>query len=91
MLMLALLLPASANAMAITNLSGVPQTVEIRRSAEFEPIVIAPDATLRLMGRYEVRMNDHVKTINEDEEFAIWKDGLLQPQRRIDRTSKKGL
>ncbi len=86
--LLCVMMPSAAQALAITNLSGVPQTVEIHDGDNFVPQLIAEGATLRLIGRYEVRMNDSIKTIERDEEYVIWPDGRLQPQKKRNNNSK---
>src|ERR1700679_537247 len=78
----AVVFPLAAQAAVITNLDDKPQTVEVEMSGGFKPVVIAAGETWRVQGKAVVRFRDRQVQMNEDEEYAIWKDGTFGPQKR---------
>ncbi len=72
-----------AEAAAITNLSESPKRIEMRVYGGFTPVVIAPGETWRVIGMAVIRYDGVEFHIADNEEFAVWPDGLLAPQRRL--------
>lgn len=84
-------LPGMAQAAAITNLTEKPQVIEIRVRDEFATYVIEPGRTFRTVGYIEVRQqgNERYTHIRNNEEFAIWENGGIWPQRRFNSTRNR--
>lgn len=80
-----------AMAAAITNLSGVPQTVSFMEWGRERAVTIAPNETLRMFGNVTFLYQGREVRINENEEYAIWRDGTLGLQRTFKRRSLSGL
>jgi hypothetical protein len=76
-----------ADAAAITNLSSVTQVVEVEESGGFKSHEIKAGTTFRMTGKIRVKHNAQITMIDEDEEYAIWKDGVMGPQRSINRST----
>jgi len=75
-----------AKAAVITNLSDKPQTIEQDSFSGFKPVTIAHYETYRVPGQIKIRYAGYETTIEFDEEYAIWNDGSLSPQ-KLDRHS----
>lgn len=72
-----------AQAAAIANLSPQVRRIEIKTARGFQPEDIEPGRTWRLAGRVTVRYDGEEYDIDQTEEYAIWNDGVLGPQKRI--------
>lgn len=72
---------SSAHAASILNLSGQPQTVELRTAQGYVPTQIAPNGRWYVAGNAYIRFRDRETYIEDNEEYAIWKDAF-GPQRR---------
>ena len=75
-----------AKAAVITNLSDKTQIIEQESFDGFSPVSIKPYETYRVPGQIKVRYAGYETTIEFDEEYAIWNDGSLSPQ-KLDRHS----
>lgn len=89
---IALLSHGTAYAAAITNLDDVPQTIELLTFNGYETVVIPPGSTWRVGGKAKVRYHGRELFIEQDMEFAIWKNretgGDLGPQRHLKNWSR---
>lgn len=91
LLILFLSLSASqAWAAAITNLSDEPKTFSYGELDGEKIITIPPGQTFRIPGTVTFRYGDRETRIEDDEEYAIWKDGAFGPQKRIRCNSSFG-
>lgn len=79
-----------AQAAAISNLSKEPQTVSYGVWGGKKTVVIPPGRTFRLPGTVTFLYDGRETTIDDEEEYAIWEDGVFGPQRRIRRHSSFG-
>lgn len=76
-----------ATAAVITNLSDTPQTVSFPYWKQQSAATIAPGETLRIPGRMTVRYQGDEVLIDDNQEYAIWKDGTFSSQRRSRQNS----
>lgn len=83
--LVALMLPASAMAGAISNLSDVQHVVEIQTSSGYIPHAIRPGEYFTIQGRAKVKFEGREFYLDHDMEYTIWQDGSFGPQRRIKR------
>lgn len=70
---------------AITNLSGMPQSFIITDANPERVVTIAPGQTFRTLGKSSFRYQNRQLHIEDNEEYAIWRDGTFGPQRRMHR------
>jgi hypothetical protein len=71
-------------AAVITNLSDKTQIIEQESFDGFLPVSIKPYETYRVPGQIKLHYAGRETTIGFDEEYAIWGDGNLGPQ-KLDR------
>ena len=71
----------SVQAAAITNLSDERQVVDIESAQGYLPQEIQAGRTYRTVGNIRVLFNGKITYIEAHKEYAIWKDGSLQPQK----------
>jgi hypothetical protein len=77
---------ASAYAAVISNLSTTPQSLEAGETeSTLQPVTIQPSATYRVTGKLVVRYSGKLIHMEENEEYAIWKDGEISLQRHEGR------
>jgi len=75
--------PAMAEAAVITNLDSKLQSIEISATdGDFHTVSIASNETYRVPGKLVVRYHGREVHMNNDEEYAIWKDDEFGPQMR---------
>lgn len=79
------LIASSSWPAAITNLSGIPQNFTIVDTYPKSVITIPPGQTFRTLGKTSFRYQNRQLHIEDNEEYAIWRDGTFGPQRRINR------
>src|SRR5688572_26800415 len=72
----------SAQAAVITNLENAPVTIEVESGDGYKPVTIDSYATWRVQGKVRVRYKDRESWISNDEEYAIWQNSGLGPQKR---------
>jgi len=83
LLFLFITVTGTANAADIQNLSGKPQTIEVKgESGEYETITVDSGDNYRLPGLMRVRRGEQEVTIHHDEQFVIWSDTVMGPQRK---------
>jgi hypothetical protein len=70
-----------AEAAAITNLTPHEQVFELEEGNGFVRQAVAPGATWRVHARVWVRFGARAFLMGENEEYAIWNDGEIGPQR----------
>lgn len=90
-LILSLLVAGQAHAASITNLSDKEQQLQLETAQGWLPVVIKPNATWRENGQFRVRFNDREFFLNAYEEYAIWQDGYMGPQRLLFNQSGRTL
>lgn len=73
--------PLTAEAAVITNLSQKNQVIKESSPAGWETVSIAANETYRVQGRIKILFDGREITIGHDEEYAIWNDGTIGPQR----------
>jgi len=74
-----------AQAAAISNLSDRPQTIRFSVWRAEREVTIQPGHTWRIAGRLTALYQGREIRIDDNEEYAIWKDGQIGPQRRFKR------
>ena len=72
-----------AQAAVITNLAEHTEQFEVQTSKGFEPVTIAAGETWRLPGIVRVRYRGREILINDVDEYALWGQDGLGPQRRL--------
>lgn len=72
-----------ALAAVITNLDETPRVIQKEEGGGFVPQEIKAGETFRVAGALKIRYNGRELRIDADEEYAIWKDGTLGPQKRL--------
>ncbi len=77
-------------AAAITNLSSEPKTVSYEEWGGKKTVIIQPGRTFRLPGTVTFLYDGRESRIDDEEEYAIWEDGVFGPQRRLRRNSAFG-
>lgn len=75
-------------AAAVTNLDHTTHKIILVEGDGNKSIEIKAGDTFRLVGRIKLIYRDREIVIDSDEEYAIWKDGTIGPQRHIKRNSK---
>lgn len=76
---------SGAEAAVISNVTDAPVTIEIKTADGFKPVVIETGRTWRTIGSAYVRYNGATTYVEDAQEYAIWKDAGLSPQRRLNR------
>jgi hypothetical protein len=71
-----------ASAAAITNLDDEPQTIMLECCGN-PSVTIAPCETWHMLGKAKIRYHGRELSIGVNEEYAIWKDGNIGPQRYL--------
>lgn len=80
-LMVSCVFAGGVQAAAITNLSDKKQVVDVESVHGYLPREIEVDRTYRAMGNIRVLFNGKITYIEAHEEYVIWPDGTLQPQK----------
>jgi hypothetical protein len=73
----------SLSAATLINVDSQPKQFEFKQSGGYQTIDLAAGAIWRYPGNVWIRFNQREIMINADEEFAIWNDTTLGPQRRF--------
>jgi hypothetical protein len=80
-----------AHAAAITNLSEEPRQIEMRSGSGYILYTIKAQETWRVPGKATIRYQNSEFRIDENEEYAIWRDGVLGPQKRVNARNSPGI
>jgi hypothetical protein len=75
---------SSAHAASITNMDDKPRVIEFKRGAQYVTEEIKPGDTWRVAGDVTVRFEGSETRIEDNKEFAIWRDGSFGPQKTRD-------
>lgn len=70
-------------AAAITNLDTNARKVVLVEGSEYKSIEIKAGETFRRIGSLKVMYHGYEIVIDSADEYAIWKDGTLGPQKRM--------
>lgn len=68
---------------AISNLTQMPQTIEVKTSNGYVSHVIAPGRTWRINGAATIKFSAKEFYLDDNKEYAMWPDGAFGPQRTI--------
>lgn len=78
-----LLLPVSSQAAAITNLRDETLIIGRKTSEGFVPVEIDAMATWRVPGNLTITYGGNEYFLWYYDEYAVWPDGTIGPQRRV--------
>ena len=77
------LISLSAHAAAIWNLTDKPVQFELETADGYKPFTIEPGRRYFQPGKARFRYQERIVYIEHHEEYAIWPDGAIGPQRRM--------
>ncbi len=75
--------PNAAYAAAIVNITDNDTPMEVKIGQEWKPITIRAGGRFFIRGDARFRWKNREVYIQYDEEYALWPDGMLGPQRKL--------